>query len=73
MTTDQDHHNNRLAAGGICAVLANAALDPVFVVDSHGRPRNAMTVKLPFLDSRYRVTVERVPDDEPAAEGGAGR
>lgn len=66
-----DYENNIIAAGGVLAALHVAAgvpppgvdLDPEVVMEN-GTATNMLTVRLGFMKSRYRLTVERVPDDE---------
>jgi hypothetical protein len=56
--------NNLIAAGGVLAAIP-ARLDPQPVMATDGVTlTNAITVQLPFMKSRYRLTVERIPDDE---------
>jgi hypothetical protein len=65
MTTEEledEMMNNITAAGGVGAALHQAGLDPQPEMDGIN-VTNAMSVKLRFMKSRYRVTVERIPDD----------
>lgn len=54
--------NNIMAAGGILMALA-LDLDAE-VVTEDGCATNALSVKLPFMKSRYKITVERIPGTE---------
>lgn len=70
---NSDYENNIIAAGGVLAALeiANGAypsvgsvnLDPQ-VVMLDGQATNQLTIKPSFMKSRYRLIVERVPDEE---------
>jgi hypothetical protein len=62
-TAVEEMESNILAAGGVFGVALTAGLNPVVVMDN-GLATNVLTVKLPYLKSRYRLTVERFPDDE---------
>lgn len=57
--SDQD--NDFRATGMVFAVLEQFGLDPQ-VVEDDDMPTNALTVRLPQMASRYRITVERVPE-----------
>lgn len=76
MTGDRD--NNLVATGAIHALLvleqgAVAALTSVeAIVDEHGVATNQIDVGLSFMKSAYRLTVERVPDDQAAADDPPG-
>lgn len=65
--------NNIIAAGGLWAALSVALQigvsqlhnpRPVFVGNS---ATNQIDVSFPFLESRYRITIERIPDSEEPA------
>jgi hypothetical protein len=59
--------NDLIATGGVWAVLPDE-LDPqVVTVDDVAT--NAITVKLPFMKSRYRLTVERYEETMNAGSG----
>lgn len=61
-------HNNMVAAGAILLALqlgqrnAEALTAVAPVVDRDGHVTNQIDVKLSFLKSPYRITIERVPD-----------
>ena len=55
--------NNILAAGGILMVLDRAGLNPEVITTEDGTATNQIAVTLHFMKSRYRLTVERIPDE----------
>lgn len=66
---DEEMLNNLLATGGIYAALTTS---PVFlceklktvtkVFDANGGTTNQLDVIMDFLDSPYRITIERIRD-----------
>lgn len=71
MTIDPaDRDNNLIATGVVLASLRNrgAPLNTVEVVaDSEGNATNQIDITLSFMNSPYRITVERVDKDHPSA------
>jgi len=60
---DDEHLNNILATGGVFGALHKAGVDAhVVMVDDLAT--NQLLITFPFLKSIYRVTVERMPDDD---------
>jgi len=55
--------NNILAAGGVYMVLAQGGLEPEIIYENGGAT-NSIAIKLRFMKSRYKITVERISDDE---------
>ena len=73
MTEDPDLENNLLVTGGVfMALMARADLDPQ-IVSAPGEegevPTNAISIKPPWMNSRYRVTVTREPEEDPSGPG----
>lgn len=62
--SDDDMHNNLVAAGALLAILQGANFGQIeainVVPDNFGNPTNAIEVELSFMPSPYRLTVERV-------------
>lgn len=50
-----------LAAGAVFSILRDAGCLPI-VEEVAGRVTNSMIISLGFLERRYRVTVDRVPE-----------
>lgn len=67
----EEMENNILAAGGVFGVALAAGLNPSVVMDN-GLATNQLTVTQPYLKSRYRLIVERVPRAEEAADASSG-
>lgn len=66
-TDDVDEkYNNLLAAGAILAVLSNSDFGTIRTVEARsgrdGIVTNQIDIGFSFLQSTYRITVERVPD-----------
>ncbi len=55
---NEDDENNLVAAGALYMLMHMAGVS----VETDGRS-NELVVRLPFLLSPYRVTVERIPEE----------
>lgn len=62
-----DHLNNVLATGGLFMFASQGGLDPELIMDGD-KATNSFHVKLHFMKSRYKVTVERMPDGDPYSD-----
>lgn len=58
-----DSDNDLIATGGLFGALLASGHDPVVVMKG-GLVTNTLTIKPPFMESRYQFTVERVPGTE---------
>jgi hypothetical protein len=67
-STDDDKHNNLVAAGAVLAVLTNSDFGMIRTVeaqsDAEGNVTNEIAISFGFLRSAYRLTVERIPDSD---------
>ncbi len=65
---DDDWANDLVAAGGVFTALTMSecpTLESVEVVtEDHGEVTNMIDVRFSFLSSAYRVTVERLPEED---------
>lgn len=60
--TDDDVDNNIVVTGALFALLVRAG-DPLTAVGLPGdAASNQIDVRLSFMKSAYRITVERIPD-----------
>lgn len=66
-TADEEMENNILATGAVWAMLALDRkpglihCEPEFI---DGYATNQIIIRLDFLKSAYRLTIERIPDSE---------
>lgn len=61
-----ERYNNLLAAGAVLAVLSNSDFGTIRTVEAlcgrDGTVTNQIEISFSFLQSPYRITVERAPD-----------
>jgi len=60
-----DHDNNILAAGAVLAMLWVAdrpMVKTLRAVEDENGPTNQIDISFAFLQSPYRITIERIPD-----------
>lgn len=55
--------NNIVAAGGVFMALTTAGVNADVELDGDNAT-NRLVVVLPFLKSPYRLTIERIPDED---------
>lgn len=67
-----EHENNLMATGAVHMALTSSNLDPQLITLEDGiTVTNAISVKPNFMKSRYKITVERMPDTEEEDDHGA--
>lgn len=65
MDSRDDRDNNLVVAGAVFALLdhVKSHLTSIeIVMDAEGNVTNQIDIRLPFMGSPYRITVERVVD-----------
>lgn len=60
---EDEQLNNIMAAGGVFMALTTAGVEADVELDGNNAT-NRLVVVLPFLKSPYRLTVERIPDED---------